>query len=717
MNDLNGIKMGCSTNGMKSNDDAMPMSEIVSADQFVIDGNECGNLDEETPIDASTCDDPVISNALPPSHPYVNVNNSTHTDDASLPNATKKGIAHVSERIANRDRLPESCLLHSRYKIKNVIGTGGFGIVYLAVDLDTGSDVAVKTLRHSIAEFNLAAKRFLREIQLCKSIDNPHVVKIFDHGILSENHTERLDIDDDHIDDTDTPYYVMELLKGKTIEDYLQQRTKFTFAEVRNIMIDALDGLAAVHDKNIVHRDMKPANINVDVSEDIAENKIYDVKVLDFGIAKVVGEDSMQKITQTGAWMGSPVYMSPEQLKGTELSPCTDIYAIGLIMLEMLTGFQTIEGDSPMDIAVKILSPEPIPIDAWVEESTFGPIIRKCIDKNPLNRYQNASELKKVLIDLDVNRLKGEYSALKIANKIGSRVRSNTTLGLNRTQADDALPSSAQLSQQIKASTQKNIINLLLIIGIVLAFLTLGIIIFIKAYVDKSINIKALPTEQKTMIASAIQGAAMGILSPVRQHITISGMPHGATIYAMPEHQKIGQIPLSIDVYTLWAASCSYENPDITRSPADWNLQVEAEGYENYPFVISRGTSASVNLTMERIRPNFQRDQNGNLLLPEEWLKSGKITIPSTTEMNSQIVGETMPDQIKETTQETKPIQPSDESTKTPSDSATTKTPAKNTNDKKTEKKTKSTSNASKKNNKKTEKTNTTQSWKIDDLL
>lgn len=550
---------------------------------------------DNSPSDFSNAETPhtvtplTESSITPTDQPPNAISDSSHapqTHDDDLPKQT-------FEQTSSRDKLPAGFILKERYKIDGILGSGGFGIVYAATDiLNNERRVAIKTLRNAIDDYDVAAKRFQREIELCASINSEHVVKILDHGSTtgpSHGNDEML-------------YYVMERLEGKTLDEYLERREKFTFFDVQQIMLQVLDVLSIAHRKGIVHRDMKPSNINL--LETPPDTHQFYVKVLDFGIAKIIEDDGQreEKLTRTGNWLGSPAYMSPEQLKGYDITPASDIFSIGLIMSEMLTGYCAIDGDSPMDIAMNILSSEPVEIEDWIADSPIGNIIKKCTQKLPSMRYPDASDLKNDLLALDENTLKNEYASAKLRK----RSRPSTTQTVPSPDTLQVCGSPTTLSQPVPALPKGfTPLQILIFLGIILAILALALILFVKFYVDKSTSEAEnewqrqlppppphfndinphIPLHVSNPIRSAVQGAALGTLNLARIDISISSMPPGATIYRA-DGSPIGQTPTSLKL--------------IPARGETWPLIIKSKGYTDYPLTLNLTMPGNVALTLQK---------------------------------------------------------------------------------------------------------------------
>lgn len=277
--------------------------------------------------------------------------------------------------------------INDRYQIIKSIGEGGMANVYLAYDTILDRDVAVKVLRGDLSNDEKFVRRFQREALNASSLSHPNIVEVYDVG-----------------DDNGQYFIVMEYIEGKNLKDLLKKRGKLTTSEVVDIMTQIADGLSVAHDSYIIHRDIKPQNIM------ILENGL--VKITDFGIAMAM---NATQLTQTNSVMGSVHYLPPEQASGKGSTLKSDIYSMGILMYELLTGKLPYRGDNAVEIALKHLK-EPLPSirDELPDlPQSVENIILKSAAKNPKNRYNDAREmyedLKTCLDESRINEPRYEY--------------------------------------------------------------------------------------------------------------------------------------------------------------------------------------------------------------------------------------------------------------------------------------------------------------------
>ena len=257
--------------------------------------------------------------------------------------------------------------INDRYQIIRTIGEGGMANVYLAHDTILDRDVAVKILRGDLADDEKFVRRFQREAISASSLSHPNIVEMYDVG-----------------EDDGQYYIVMEYVEGKTLKSLVKRRGALTLPEVIDIMLQLTSAVACAHDSYIIHRDIKPQNVLI--KEDGT------VKITDFGIAMALNSN---ELTQTNSVMGSVHYLPPEQANGSGATIKSDIYSLGILMFELLTGKLPFKGENAVEIAIKQMR-EKIPsvceINPDIPQSIENIILKACA-KNPKNRYDNVLEM------------------------------------------------------------------------------------------------------------------------------------------------------------------------------------------------------------------------------------------------------------------------------------------------------------------------------------
>lgn len=257
--------------------------------------------------------------------------------------------------------------INDRYQIIRTIGEGGMANVYLAYDTILDRNVAVKILRGDLAEDEKFVRKFQREAISASSLTHPNIVEMYDVG-----------------EDDGRYFIVMEYVEGITLKSLIKRRGSLTLSEVIDIMLQLTSAIACAHDSYIIHRDIKPQNVLI-----LDDGR---VKITDFGIAMALNSN---ELTQTNSVMGSVHYLPPEQANGTGATVKSDIYSLGILMYELVTGTLPFKGDSAVEIAIKQMK-EPIP--SIIEQNPNIPqsvenIILKASAKNPKNRYESAREM------------------------------------------------------------------------------------------------------------------------------------------------------------------------------------------------------------------------------------------------------------------------------------------------------------------------------------
>lgn len=257
--------------------------------------------------------------------------------------------------------------INDRYEIIRTIGEGGMANVYLAHDVILDRMVAVKILRGDLADDEKFVRRFQREAIASSSLSHPNIVEMYDVG-----------------EDNGKYFIVMEYVDGKTLKSLIKKRGALTLPEVVDIMLQLTSAIAHAHESYIIHRDIKPQNVMI-----LEDGR---VKITDFGIAMALNSG---EITQTNSVMGSVYYMPPEQANGNGSTTKSDIYSLGILMYELVTGKVPFKGDSAVEIAIKQMKnklPSVCEMDSTIPQSVEN-VILKATAKNPKNRYDSAEEM------------------------------------------------------------------------------------------------------------------------------------------------------------------------------------------------------------------------------------------------------------------------------------------------------------------------------------
>lgn len=265
-----------------------------------------------------------------------------------------------------------------RFRVTRFIDKGGMGAVYEGVDLQTDTPVALKVLTVATQD-QLFRRRFFNEAALAASLRHDNAVRVLDFGAADDGMC----------------FMVMELLQGSSLNRHLRARGPLPPAHAIRVAIDICDVLREAHDKGFIHRDLKPSNIFVTGSDDQGPT----VKVLDFGLAKRVESDS--NLTVPGTMLGSPKYMSPEQLHGAELGPASDLYNVGLLLFRMLTGQDPFRGETMQAILIAQATrqaPSLASLDPSLADHTeLQWIVTTCMEKRPEDRFISADTLAEAL--------------------------------------------------------------------------------------------------------------------------------------------------------------------------------------------------------------------------------------------------------------------------------------------------------------------------------
>ena len=267
--------------------------------------------------------------------------------------------------------IPAGIVLAGKYRVEHVLGQGGMGVVVRATHLQLQQPVAVKLLLPEVLTRAEVVQRFLREAQAVVRLKSEHIARVLDVGSL----------------ETGAPYMVLEYLDGTDLSDFPRQQ--LTIGQLVDLMLQACEALAEAHAIGIVHRDIKPANFFITRRPDGS----HLLKVLDFGISKIQQTTLEGNLTATATMMGTPAYMSPEQIKSTrDVDHRSDIWSLGVVLYELLQGAPPFTAETLGAMAIKIAT-EPLPPLAARLPSGLAELVHRCLEKDPARRFQSIAEL------------------------------------------------------------------------------------------------------------------------------------------------------------------------------------------------------------------------------------------------------------------------------------------------------------------------------------
>ncbi|MFH1530424.1 MAG: serine/threonine-protein kinase [Pseudomonadota bacterium] len=275
-------------------------------------------------------------------------------------------------------------VIDNRYQVTSILGQGGMGVVYEANHKYLNRKVAIKVLQRALASDEAYVARFLREAQAVAALKNRHTITVHDFGVTEDGQL----------------YFAMELLEGLSLTDVIEGESPIPFDRAVEFLKQVCDSLAEAHEAGILHRDLKPDNLFITRDEDGQEF----VTVLDFGIAKKLTQSTpASRITDTGMIPGTPHYVSPEQAHGREATPCSDLYALGVILYEMLCGHPPFDADSGVGVLLKHIQELPTPLTVAHPFLDIDPsvddLLAILLDKEPERRPQTARDFAKLLLE------------------------------------------------------------------------------------------------------------------------------------------------------------------------------------------------------------------------------------------------------------------------------------------------------------------------------
>lgn len=481
-------------------------------------------------------------------------------------------------------------ILANRYRLIEQIGMGGMAIVYRAVDLRTGHNVAVKVLRPEYNEDREFISRFQREAEAASKMTHHNIVNLLDVGMDGENR-----------------YLVMEYVQGKTLKAVIQERGKLSAPLACQIAIRILSALEHAHRNGIVHRDIKPQNILV--------HEDGHIKVADFGIARIADSATL---THGDNVMGSVHYFSPEQARGEGATAASDIYSTGIVLYEMLTGRVPYDGDNPVAVAMQHLHAAPEPIQS-ISPDVPPSVVRVCMramEKNPAARYQTAREMATDLRaaleergaepvqmpenELDVRQPKPQVTTERTGNT-GQRKKVNS-----------------------KAS-QRRRVRILTDVLIALAVLT-GLFFGGKAIVERTISKVSVPDIMGMNIDEAVKVLKQAGLKETHKFMANDEAEKNVVFKQNPEGSMDAHKGDTV-ILLVSSGPVPYEMPDVTGMTADEATKLLSEKKMN----ITRDRAASSEV--EKGKVISQIPAAGDMVTRDDpvtlTVSGGSTTVPS----------------------------------------------------------------------------------------
>ncbi len=384
-----------------------------------------------------------------------------------------------------------------KYTVGSVLGEGGLGVVLSARHDQLDQQVAIKVLKPEMTRSHAVVERFLREGRLAAKIQSEHVVRVFDVGTL----------------DKGAPYIVLEYLQGRDLGTILSDEGRLPIDKAVDYILEACEALAEAHSLGIVHRDLKPENLFV--AQKAAGSTV--VKILDFGISKLTpkgGKERWKRVTQDGDRFGTPAYMSPELLESaTDASACSDVWSMGVVLYELLTGTLPFDGDEMPQLIAAVLHKPPLPLRARCPRATaeLEHVLNKCLTKNPGERYRNVAELAQDLCAFgNPNTAPVRVAHIQaVVREVGDSIRPPTFPGGFRVR--DLVKGTSSLSEEDarKAKT-----------------LTSWDAIAVPRRAGRKILLGVLAA---TVVASIIVVAMRTYLTRTSRHVTVADQPPSAT--------------------------------------------------------------------------------------------------------------------------------------------------------------------------------------------
>lgn len=343
-------------------------------------------------------------------------------------------MSNAPENSHNTSWLPTGLVLEGRWKIEGQLGRGGFATVYRGRHVKLEREVAIKVLdiQATPEELKIFEERFLREAKLAANLDHPNIVQVLDFGVTTQHGLRK-------------PFLVMELLNGHDLETELLQHGPLNKLRAQTLFHQALDALNTCHEKGIVHRDLKPSNLFISYPNSSRERML----ILDFGIARAF-EDPDSKLTATSHFTGTPAYLAPEYISDQHVSPAIDVYQMGLIISEALTGTPVVQATAPLAYLMAHCNGQQH-IHPALLHTEVGKILSDAVQVNPQHRPISAGHLQQLLEHADWHSVPTVFAAEELTKSIDELELTPTQDGVNPwgdTFAGSAHPTAQQRTPQ-----------------------------------------------------------------------------------------------------------------------------------------------------------------------------------------------------------------------------------------------------------------------------
>ncbi|MEC1406477.1 Stk1 family PASTA domain-containing Ser/Thr kinase [Bacillus halotolerans] len=447
--------------------------------------------------------------------------------------------------------------ISGRYQILRAIGGGGMANVYLAEDIILDREVAIKILRFDYVNDNEFIRRFRREAQSASSLDHPNIVSIYDLG-----------------EEDDIYYIVMEYVEGMTLKEYITANGPLHPKEALSIMEQIVSAIAHAHQNHIVHRDIKPHNILID--------HMGNIKVTDFGIATALTSTT---ITHTNSVLGSVHYLSPEQARGGLATKKSDIYALGIVLFELLTGRIPFDGESAVSIALKHLQAETPSAKRWnpsVPQSVEN-IILKATAKDPFHRYETAEDMEEdIRTAFDADRLNEKKFTIQDDEEMTKAIPiikdEELAKASDETEADKTFP---QENQKKKKAKRKKWPWILLTICLI--FITAGVLavtVFPSLFMPKDVKIPDVAGMEYEKAADLLEKEGLQVDSDVLE-ISDEKIEEGLMVKTDPKAESTVKEGATVTLYKS-TGKAKKQIGDVTDQSVDKAKKVlKEQGFKN----------------------------------------------------------------------------------------------------------------------------------------